>query len=55
VCLALDHTRILGHTVEEILQKKCGIFKRGSAALIGYGLPEHVAKVRPHVSHVTAM
>lgn len=33
----LDHTRILGDTVEEIAAEKAGIFKAGVPALIGDG------------------
>lgn len=31
--LGLDHTAILGHTIEEIAYQKAGIFKRGASAL----------------------
>lgn len=36
---ALDHTRILGSTVEAIAHNKAGIFKRGVPALVGPGVP----------------
>lgn len=57
---ALDHTRILGSTVEEIATKKAGIFKRGVPALVGPGCPMFILKVRistcirlfVHVAHV---
>ena len=40
VCsISLDHTRILGSTVEEIAQKKAGIFKEGIPAIIGPSCP----------------
>lgn len=42
---ALDHTRILGSTVEEIATKKAGIFKRGVPALVGPGCPMFILKV----------
>ena len=42
---ALDHTRILGSTVEEIAQKKAGIFKKGVPALVGPGCPLSVLQV----------
>lgn len=48
--VALDHTRILGSTVEEIAAKKAGIFKRGVPALVGPNVPvgvlERVASER---------
>lgn len=37
--VSLDHTRILGATVEEIAMNKGGIFKRGVDALVGPGCP----------------
>lgn len=43
--VSLDHTRILGSTVEEIMQKKAGIFKSGRDAIIGPGCPMQVAQV----------
>ena len=42
---ALDHTRILGSTVEDIAQKKAGIFKSGVPALVGPGCPTSVLHV----------
>ena len=43
--VSLDHTRILGSTVEEIMEKKAGIFKHGKDALIGPACPIHIARV----------
>jgi dihydrofolate synthase / folylpolyglutamate synthase len=40
--VALDHTRILGATVEEIAVKKGGIFKKGVPAIVGPSCPLHV-------------
>ena len=40
--VSLDHTRILGSTVEEIGQKKAGIFKQNIPALVGPGCPMEV-------------
>ena len=40
--VSLDHTRILGATVEEIGQKKAGIFKQNVPALVGPGCPMDV-------------
>jgi dihydrofolate synthase/folylpolyglutamate synthase len=43
--VSLDHTRILGNTVEEIARKKAGIFKYNVPALIGPEVPLAVAQV----------
>lgn len=43
--LALDHTRVLGSTVEEIGHKKAGIFKKGVPAIVGPGVPLMVMQV----------
>ena len=40
--VALDHTRILGSTVEEIAIKKGGIFKSGVPAVVGPHVPTKV-------------
>ena len=40
--VSLDHTRILGATVEEIGLKKAGIFKQNVPALVGPGCPMDV-------------
>jgi len=37
--VSLDHTRILGSTVDEIATKKAGIFKKGVPAIVGPGCP----------------
>ena len=37
--IGLDHTDVLGNTIEEIAQAKAGIFKEGSHAVIYRGLP----------------
>lgn len=42
--VSLDHMRILGSTVEDIAQKKGGIFKRDVDALVGPGCPYAVLK-----------
>lgn len=42
--VSLDHTRILGSTVEEIATKKGGIFKQGVDALVGPGCPMDVLR-----------
>ena len=43
--VSLDHTAILGSTVEEIAAQKAGIIKRGSAVLLSVDNPESVYKV----------
>lgn len=42
---ALDHTRVLGPTVEAIARNKAGIFKAGQPALVGPGVPLPVVQV----------
>ena len=37
--IGLDHTDVLGNTIEEIAQAKAGIFKEGGCAVIYRGLP----------------
>ena len=40
-CISLDHTEILGDTVEKIAAEKCGIIKRGAKVIsYPYQLPE---------------
>ena len=38
-CIGLDHTDLLGDTLESIAREKAGIFKRGIPAVIGEGSP----------------
>lgn len=56
--VALDHTRILGATVEEIATKKGGIFKKDVPALVGPNCPlevlENIATSRGAILHTTA-
>jgi dihydrofolate synthase/folylpolyglutamate synthase len=42
--ISLDHTRILGDTVEKIARDKCGIIKQG-AVVITYGQEKSVMKI----------
>ncbi len=42
---AFDHMRFLGNTLEDICEKKSGIFKNGTPALIGPNVPFSVASV----------
>jgi dihydrofolate synthase/folylpolyglutamate synthase len=41
--IGLDHTELLGNTLEEIAAEKAGIFKRGRAAVIGERWPDILA------------
>jgi len=43
--VALDHTRLLGSTVEEIGRRKAGIFKANVDALVGPQVPMAVMGV----------
>ena len=42
--VSLDHTRILGSTVEAIAKVKAGIFKPGRPSVVGMGTPLHVLR-----------
>ncbi|CAN0321177.1 unnamed protein product [Ectocarpus sp. 6 AP-2014] len=42
--VGLDHTRILGDTVEQIALEKAGIFKPGVPALVGDGCPVDIMR-----------
>ena len=44
--IGLDHTELLGDTLEAIAREKAGIFKRGAAAVIGEPNPEIRALLR---------
>ena len=43
--LSLDHTAILGNTIEEIAFEKCGTLKEGFNAVVSIGQPEGALKV----------
>jgi dihydrofolate synthase / folylpolyglutamate synthase len=43
--IGLDHTDLLGTTIEQIAVEKAGIFKRGSAAMIGERDPDVVRQL----------
>ncbi len=45
---AFDHMRFLGNTLEDICEKKSGIFKKDTPALIGPNVPFSVASVSFH-------
>jgi dihydrofolate synthase/folylpolyglutamate synthase len=55
--VALDHTRILGATVEEIATKKGGIFKKDVPALVGPNCPievlENIASSKGAILYTT--
>ena len=42
--IGLEHTRILGDTIEQIAREKCGIIKEGCPVLIGGSVPFNVAR-----------
>lgn len=43
--VGLDHTDLLGDTVEEISEDKCGIFRKNTPLIIGSDCPqEHIKK-----------
>ena len=44
--LGLDHTALLGNTIEEIAWNKAGIFKEGAAALTVEQKPEAMAVLK---------
>jgi len=46
VSVSLDHTQILGDTVEQIAADKCGIIKKGRPTVIGLTVPSEVAEAR---------
>ncbi|KYH45496.1 folylpolyglutamate synthase/dihydrofolate synthase family protein [Branchiibius sp. NY16-3462-2] len=52
--ISLDHTRLLGDTVEEIATEKRAIIKPGALAVIGRQLPEVDEVIREHVVVVEA-
>lgn len=43
--IGLDHTAVLGDTIEEIAAQKCGIIKNGSAAFTSRQCPEAMAVI----------
>jgi folylpolyglutamate synthase/dihydropteroate synthase len=43
--IGLDHVQALGNTIEKITEKKVGIFKPNTPALIGPNVPIQIAKV----------
>ncbi|WFD30892.1 tetrahydrofolate synthase [Malassezia sp. CBS 17886] len=52
--LGLDHTAILGNTLEEIARQKAGIFKRGAPALTVEQPPAGMQAVRAYAEEVKA-
>ncbi len=43
--LSLDHTGVLGETIEEIAFEKCGTIKEGSKVICSFGQPENALDV----------
>lgn len=43
--IQLDHTKILGDTIEKIAMEKAGIMKPGVAVLVGPGCPIELMRV----------
>ncbi len=43
--IGLDHTELLGDTVEKIAAEKCGIIKKGTREIISYPQPSNVMSV----------
>lgn len=43
--IGLDHTAVLGDTVEAIARQKCGIIKTGSPAVISAQIPEAMSEI----------
>eukprot|EP01084_Bolivina_argentea_P180879 312465_1 len=46
VSISLDHTKLLGNTIQAIAKDKCGIIKQGRPAVIGPTVPFDVAEQR---------
>lgn len=45
--LGMDHTKILGDTIEKIAAEKAGIIKRGRPVVVARQAPEHLNRVWP--------
>jgi dihydrofolate synthase/folylpolyglutamate synthase len=52
--IGLDHTDLLGTTVEAIASEKAGIFKPGRPAVIGERWPDTLEQLRRHAQQVRA-
>jgi dihydrofolate synthase/folylpolyglutamate synthase len=52
--IGLDHTELLGTTVEAIAAEKAGIFKRGRPAVIGERWPDTLQQLRRHAQDAHA-
>lgn len=50
--VALDHTKELGETFEEIAREKAGIIKREVPLIVGKMAPESLARVRPVIEEI---
>ncbi|MBQ9898664.1 MAG: bifunctional tetrahydrofolate synthase/dihydrofolate synthase, partial [Ruminococcus sp.] len=51
--VSLDHTALLGSTVEEIARQKAGIIKPGSAVIVSEDNPENVRKIAAQTAQDT--
>ncbi len=51
--VALDHTKELGETLEEIAREKAGIIKREVPLIVGKMAPETLARVRPVIEEIS--
>ncbi len=54
VTVDLDHTEHLGPDLSAITREKCGVFRRGRPAHLGFLAPEVEAAARRHARHVGA-
>lgn len=50
--VALDHTKELGETLEEIAREKAGIIKREVPLIVGKMVPETLSRVRPVIEEI---
>ena len=51
VSISLDHTKLLGNTIEEIATDKCGIIKPGRPCVIGPTVPYKIAKQKCDITN----
>ena len=50
--LSLDHTHILGNTLEEIAKEKLGIVKKECPLILGGSVPENIKKIALEISDI---
>lgn len=51
--IQLDHTKLLGDTIEKIAMEKAGIMKPGVDVLVGPGCPINLLRVRRQIPFET--